>query len=181
MWSSDGAPAAPRRRAGRAALALAALAAVSQGCGFALRGVQDLPYPTIALNVPANSPLGTELARSIRTGTHTQILGDATQAAATFDLLAEARGEHVNALVNAQGRVTDYTLRYRLRFRLRDAQGREVIESTELQVQRDVTFNDSQRLSKESEEALLIRDMQSDLVQQLLRRLAAAKPYATAD
>jgi LPS-assembly lipoprotein len=30
-------------------------------------------------------------------------------------------------------------------------------------------------LSKESEELLLLRDMQGDLVQQLMRRLAAAK------
>jgi len=33
-------------------------------------------------------------------------------------------------------------------------------------------------LAKESEEALLYRDMQSDLVQQILRRLAAIKPAA---
>jgi LPS-assembly lipoprotein len=149
-------------------------------CGFTLRGVQELPYKTIALNIPLNAPLGVELARSIRTGTHTQVVTDAAAAAAIFDLLYDVH-EHVNVLVNAQGRTTDYTLRERLRFRLRDAQGREVIESTELQVQRDITFNDSQRLSKESEETLLARDMQSDLVQQLLRRLAAAKPYASAN
>ncbi len=150
------------------------------GCGFTLRGVQPLPYPTIALNVPATSPLGVELARSIRTGTGTQVVSDPTQAAAIFDLLSDVR-EHVNLIVNAQGRTSDYTLRVRLRFRLRDAQGREVIESTELQAQRDVSFNDSQRLSKESEETLLLRDMQSDLVQQLLRRIAAAKPYAASN
>ena len=162
-------------------LLLASAALTLAACGFTLRGTQTLPYPTIALNVPASSTLGVELTRSIRTGTQTQVLADQTQAAAIFDLLGENRGEHTNVLVNAQGRVTDYTLRYRLRFRLRDAQGREVIEPTELVVQRDVSFNDSQRLSKESEETLLIRDMQSDLVQQLLRRLAAAKPYASGD
>jgi LPS-assembly lipoprotein len=172
---------AGRRRAATW-LCLASLACLGLGaCGFALRGTQQLPYPTIALVVPANSPLASELARSIRTGTHTRVVSDPAQAAAIFDLLAEVRGEHVNALVNAQGRTTDYTLRFRLRFRLRDAQGREVIESTELQAQRDISFNDSQRLSKESEEALLIRDMQSDLVQQVLRRIAAAKPYAASD
>jgi LPS-assembly lipoprotein len=172
-------PAASLAGLARTGLVLACLALGA--CGFTLRGTQQLPYPTIALNVPPNSLLGVELARNIRTGTHTRVVADPTQAAATFDLLAEVRGEHVNPIVNAQGRTTDYTLRYRLRFRLRDAQGREVIENTELQVQRDLSFNDSQRLSKESEEALLIRDMESDLVQQLLRRLAAAKPYATAD
>ncbi len=55
-----------------------------------------------------------------------------------------------------------------------------MIEPTDLQVQRDISFNDSQRLSKESEEVLLYRDMQTDLVQQLMRRIAAAKPYAAA-
>ena len=166
------------RVAARAAAIGLLAAALLGGCGFALRGRQQLPYPTIFLNVPANSPLGIELARAIRTGTGTRIVSDATQTAASFDLLGESPGEHVNLIVNAQGRTTDYTLRYRLRFRVRDAQGREVIETTELAVQRDISFNDSQRLSKESEEALLVRDMRADLVQQLLRRLAAAKPYA---
>jgi LPS-assembly lipoprotein len=172
----------PSRAARRAALAGAFLAALAlAGCGFKMRGVQELPFKSIALNLPPSSPLGIELARSIRTGTHTEVVTDPQKAGAIFDLLAEARGEHTNVLVNGQGRVTDYTLRYRLRFRVRDSKNREMIEATDLQVSRDITFNDSQRLSKESEEALLIRDMQSDLVQQLLRRLAAAKPYADQD
>ena len=174
-WSRRGGTGQRARRLGAALLLGSAALA---GCGFALRGTQQLPFPTIALNVPPNSPLGIELGRAIRTATTTRVVTDATQAAAVFDLLGEVPGEHVNPLFNAQGRTTDYTLRYRLRYRLRDAQGREVIEGTDLAAQRDVSFNDSQRLSKDSEEALLVRDMRADLVQQLLRRLAAAKPYA---
>jgi LPS-assembly lipoprotein len=150
------------------------------GCGFQLRGVQDLPFGTIALNFPPNSQLGTELARNIRTGTNARIVTDTAKAAAVFELIGETRDRQILTL-NAQGRAIQYSLRDRLRFRLRDAQGREIIEPTELQVQRDISFNDSQRLSKESEEVLLYRDMQTDLVQQLLRRIAAAKPYAAAD
>jgi len=149
-------------------------------CGFQLRGTQQLPFATIALNFPPNSPLGTELARNIRTGTNTRVISDPTKAAAVFDLLGELRDRQV-LTIDAQGRALEYTLRDRLRFRVRDAKGREVIEPTDLQVQRDISFNDSQRLSKESEEALLYRDMQSDLVQQLLRRIAAAKPYADSE
>jgi len=149
-------------------------------CGFTLRGTQQLPFPTIALNIPPNSPLGTELARNIRAGTSTQVVNDPTKAAAVLDLIGESRDRQVLTL-NAQGRAIEYSLRDRLRFRLRDAQGRDVIEPTDLQVQRDISFNDSQRLSKESEEALLYRDMQTDLVQQLLRRIAAAKPYAASE
>jgi LPS-assembly lipoprotein len=173
MWSSN-----PSRA--RPLLALAACLAGLAACGFALRGTQQLPFATISLNVPPNSPLGVELARNIRSGTTTQIVSDPTKAAAVFDLIADVRDRQVQ-IVNAQGRATAYTLRDRLRFRVRDAQGREVIETTDLLVQRDITFNDSQRLSKESEEALLYRDMQTDLVQQVLRRIAAAKPYASAD
>ncbi|HYA67078.1 MAG TPA: LPS assembly lipoprotein LptE, partial [Burkholderiaceae bacterium] len=100
-------------------------------CGFQLRGTQQLPFETIALNFPANSPLGTELARNIRTGTSTQVIADTTKAAAVFDLLGEVRDRQV-LTIDAQGRALEYTLRDRLRFRLRDAKGREVIEPTDL-------------------------------------------------
>jgi len=163
----------------RTALVLAVSLALC-ACGFQLRGVQQLPFGTISLSIPPNSPLGAELARNIRTGTSTEIVTDAAKASAVFELMGEIRDRQILTL-NAQGRAIQYSLRDRLRFRLRDAQGRDLIEPTELLVQRDISFNDSQRLSKESEETLLYRDMQTDLVQQLLRRLAAAKPYATAD
>lgn len=176
MWWSE-------RAAGRSLLVKTICVGIGlalAGCGFQLRGVQQLPFATIALNIPPNSPLGTELARNIRTGTNTEIVADAGKAAAVFELIGETRDRQILTL-NAQGRAIQYSLRDRLRFRLRDAQGREMIEPTDLQVQRDISFNDSQRLSKESEETLLYRDMQTDLVQQLLRRIAAAKPYASAN
>jgi len=50
-----------------------------------------------------------------------------------------------------------------------------------VQLSRDVTYNDADILAKESEEQLLFRDMQSDMVQQVMRRLASverAKPKA---
>ena len=45
-------------------------------------------------------------------------------------------------------------------------------------LRRNIAVDESQVLAKESEEALLYRDMQADLVQQILRRLAAIKPVA---
>src|SRR5208283_5335449 len=67
-------------------------------CGFTLRGTQQLPFATIYLNFPPNSPLGTELARNIRTGTSTQIETDATKAAAALDLIGENRDRQVLTL-----------------------------------------------------------------------------------
>lgn len=154
---------------------LAALIALAvTGCGFQLRGEQKLPFETIFVNTPPNSQLGTTLGRQIRSGTDTRTVPLAAEANAVLEILGESRDKEILTL-NAQGRAVEYKLIYRLRFRLHDGKGREYIASTELRAQRDISINDSQVLSKESEEALLYRDMQSDLVQQLLRRIAAVR------
>ena len=44
-----------------------------------------------------------------------------------------------------------------------------------LTLKRDIGFNESQVIAKEAEEELLYRDMQSDLVQQILRRMSALR------
>lgn len=144
-------------------------------CGFTPRGIHALPFDTITLTLPKNSQLGDPLTRSIQKGSRTKVVTGGP-AAATLDILGEFRDRQVQ-VVNAQGRATQYALRERIRFRLLDAKGRELIEVTELAVQRDISFNDSQRLSKESEESLLYRDMQADLLAQILHRVAAAHPY----
>ena len=69
----------------------------------------------------------------------------------------------------------EFQLRLRVRFRLRTVSGKELIAESEILQQRDTNFNESAVLSKEAEEGLLYRDMQSDIVQQLLRRLAAVR------
>jgi LPS-assembly lipoprotein len=158
-------------------LLAAVLALTLSGCGFQLRGAQKLPFETIFVNTPPNSPLGATLTRQIRSGTGTRTVDQAGQANAVLEILGESRDKEVLTL-NAQGRAVEYKLIYRLRFRLHDGKGREFIAPTEMSTQRDISINDSQVLAKESEEALLYRDMQSDLAQQLLRRIAAVRPRA---
>ena len=60
-------------------------------------------------------------------------------------------------------------------FRLIDNKNRDYLPPATITVRRDISFNDDAVLSKESEEALLQRDMQRDLVQQILRRMATSK------
>lgn len=158
----------------RSVLTLALLVA---SCGFRLRGAQQLPFETIYLGFGPNSALGAELARNIRAATGTRVVDDRAQAQAVLEVLGEAREREVLS-VSAQGRAREFQLRLRLQFRLHDGKGREFIAPTQIAVQRDIAFNEAQVLAKESEEALLYRDMQTDVVQQLLRRLAAVKPDA---
>jgi LPS-assembly lipoprotein len=50
-----------------------------------------------------------------------------------------------------------------------------LIPEVELQQQRDLSFLESAVLAKEIEENMLYRDMQIDIVQQIMRRLAVVK------
>ena len=68
----------------------------------------------------------------------------------------------------------EFQLRYRVGFRVHDGKGADYVPQTVIALTRDITFNDSDVLAKEAEEQLLFRDMQSDMVQQIMRRLAAA-------
>ncbi|MCZ7653333.1 MAG: LPS assembly lipoprotein LptE [Rhodocyclaceae bacterium] len=96
------------------------------------------------------------------------------EAQAVFTVLGEAREKHILSL-SATGRVREFQLRYRLAYRVHDLKGREFIPPTEIVLVRDISFADERVLAKEQEEGLLYRDMQNDMVQQVLRRMAAAK------
>ena len=159
------------------ACALLLAGVLLSACGFQLRGSGgqfNMPFHSIYLAFPDTSSLGTELKRNLRGG-ETVVVGDADKAEARFDVLSENRGKSILSL-NSQGRVREYLLTYTLVFRVRDPKGGELLGPTEISLKRSISFNESQVLAKESEEALLYRDMQTDLVQQILRRLAAIKP-----
>jgi LPS-assembly lipoprotein len=158
-------------------LALAAGSLVLAACGFQLRQAPTFAFSTIYIGAAPTSTLGNELKRSIASSDAVTVVGDAARlesAQVVLDVLADQR-EKVVVGLNASGQVREFQLRTRLRFKLRTPQGKELIPETELLQQRDISFNESAVLAKESEENLLYRDMQTDLVQQLMRRLAAVK------
>ncbi|MBA3773299.1 MAG: hypothetical protein H0X13_12675 [Ramlibacter sp.] len=158
----------------RALLPLGGAALVLAGCGFALRQAPTFAFATIY--IATTSPVGRELGRSIGNGDSVKVIqsGAADAAQVVLDVLAEQR-EKVVVGLNASGQVREFQLRSRFKFKLRTPQGKELIPETELLQQRDISFNESAVLAKEAEESLLYRDMQTDIVQQLMRRLAAVK------
>jgi LPS-assembly lipoprotein len=120
--------------------------------------------------------LSKELKRSIASADSVRVIdtGALDAAQVVLDVLNEQR-EKVVVGLNASGQVREFQLRTRLKFKLRTPQGKELIPETELLQQRDISFNESAVLAKEAEEGLMYRDMQTDIVQQLMRRLAAVK------
>lgn len=147
------------------------------GCGFQLRGTANLPYETLNVAAPKSSAFAIELRRAVKSGTNTRIVDDPKQAQATLQLVNEVR-EKIILSLSGGGRVREFQLRYRMTYRVVDKDNKELRPTTQIALHRDLSYNDTDALSKESEEALLYRDMQSDAVSQLLRHLQAMRAGA---
>ena len=167
MWSSD----LPLRAA-----VAGVTAALLAGCGFHLRGQAQLPFDT--LYIPGGNPLVVELKRNVVAASKTRLVDSPGDAQAVLGFTQELRDKVILSF-NTAGRVSEYRLHYRVGIRVTDPKGGQVyLPTSEILLTRDMTYSDAQVLAKETEEALLYREMQSDMVQQILRRLVAAKPGA---
>lgn len=161
----------------RRRLLLAGLALGLAGCGFRLRGQQTMALRTVYLAVPPNSPVGAEIARNLRASGDVTLVNERKQAQGIVELLGETRDRQVLA-VNAQGRAREFTLILATRFRVVAPDGTELLAPTTLSARRDISINDADILAREQEEGLLYRDMQSDIVRQMINRIAAIRPDA---
>ena len=161
--------------------ALVLLAAVLlAGCGFQLRSAKPLPFATIAVTPEKAGGVAGDMARYLGAVVRPVAPGAGGELPEVIlDILQETR-EKVVVGVNSSGLVREYELRMAIKFRLRTARGEELVPASPIEQHRSISFNESAVLSKEAEETLLYRDMQADIVQQLLRRLAAVKPLAAA-
>ena len=153
------------------------IAATLAGCGFHLRGVGsgNLPYKTMYIALPDTSDVNIWLQRYIRASGSTTIVEDAKSADAIFQQLGDNRQRAILS-VNAQGRVSEYRLQLTYSFRVVNQKGQILVPANEVALTRDISFNDSNVLAKDLEEGLLWRDMNNDLVNQIMRRLSIIKP-----
>lgn len=143
-------------------------------CGFQLRGSYDLPWETLAIGgVPENNELYFQIKRSIEAGSLTKVVPDAKEAKATLVILQNLQHKNILTL-SGKGLVREFQLTRTFLYRIQDAQGKPLLPDSQIVLQRDMTFDDERIFAKEAEEAMLWREMQQDMVQQLLRRLAAS-------
>ncbi|MGK5078552.1 LPS assembly lipoprotein LptE [Janthinobacterium sp. HLX7-2] len=171
-------------RAWRAMLAIA-LTMLLSACGFHLRGSNGsfmLPFATMYIGLPNTSPLAIDLKRYIRAIGSTEVVDTKDGADAVLEVLSDPERNRTKTILslNSNGRVSEYQLGYSINFRVLDKAGNQLLAPTTISLNRPITFNESQVLAKETEEAQLYRDMRNDLVQQIMRRLAAIKPVLPA-
>jgi len=121
------------------------------------------------LGVSTLSDLGSSLAGGF-SERNTEVVDD-REGGSPLEILQKRPTEILTLTAPARCASTN---RHTMTFRLVVATVRVVRATT--CAKREFNFDDSQVLAKEQEEALLFRDMQADLVDQLIRRLAAANP-----
>ncbi len=168
------------RRAWLRATVAASLALGLGGCGFRLRGAIQLPFSSLRTNLSERSEIGRELRAQLQ-ASGVQLVEPATtgqsQPPADIELtvLKEQRERAVVGITSI-GQVRELQLRVRFKFRVRSGKGRDLIDDLELLQERDLSYDEALVLGKQAEEELLYREMQSDIVRQLMRRLAALQP-----
>jgi LPS-assembly lipoprotein len=155
-------------------------------CGFHLRGHNlnqaEFPFHSLFIKAPSESPFVTDLRNALELN-KVALLLDPEKADITLHIVTERTDKQILS-ISAAGRAQEYELRYLVSLRAYDGKEQEWLPASEILIYRTMTYDDAQALSKEQEELMLYRDMRSDAVQQVMRRLSRAKvaaPIAATD
>jgi len=168
-------PHEPYRRENILRLLLLLTALLLAGCGFHLRGQAGMPFDTLYIQTPNPGTLFiNDLRRNLEANKVT-LADTAEQADVILDIVFEVADKQVLSL-GGDGRVNEFRLNYRVSLRAYDLKQQTWLPAEELVQRRDYSFDDTQILAKEAEEALLQQSMRSDMVQQIVRRLSRAQP-----
>jgi LPS-assembly lipoprotein len=166
-------------------LAVIGIAGLLAGCGFKLRGAAPLPFAsayvesssavlsTLGTSTSLSSQrIGSQLGPLLRTALQAnhKLAADKESAAIIINLTNEVREKSILSLSGA-GKVREYRLAHRVKVSAVNNSGREVLAPSLLQLNRDFSYSDEQIMAKEAEEALLQKEMEQDLLRQILRRL----------
>ena len=159
----------------RRAFSLAGLLSVTllSACGFQLRGQYTLPFSSVFVSTSGGSVVATELRRELA-NIPTKLMPSAKDADAQLNIIEDRRDRQILSLSGA-GRVREYDLKLRVVYQLIDAKGAVFIPTSEIQLSRILSYDDSRIIAKQQEEALLYQDMERDAVGQILRRMTAIK------
>jgi LPS-assembly lipoprotein len=159
------------------ALAIVVMVLLLSACGFHLRGEAPYTFKSVYLNAPAAQPITTELRRTLEAGGSAKLVTDAKQAEVVLDVDSVEDNKSILSL-SSGGKVFEFLLTKRVLFHVHDSEGNEWLPTAEVIARRTYTYSDTEALAKEYEEQRLWREMQTDTVQQIVRRLQTAKKPA---
>jgi LPS-assembly lipoprotein len=144
-------------------------------CSFHLRGKNILPVEKLYVRTNNEfSPFIIELKHALEVN-GVQLANSPEVAQLTLHIVSEIMDKQILSL-SGGGRVREYRLQFLVSLRAYDLKQQDWLAPSEISLRRDFSYDDTQILSKEQEENLLQKNLRSDAVQQVVRRLAHAKP-----
>jgi LPS-assembly lipoprotein len=158
------------------AIIIAAIA----GCGFKLKGPTELPFAKLYTNFAESSLVGVDFKRLLRAQGSVEIVTKPELGEVRLMILQDLREREIVGY-SATGRPREYQLRQKLRYQILDSKADPIGEAVEIVIRRDISTSEALINAKQQEEERLYRDMQDDLVQQLIRRLGAINPNQSTD
>ncbi|MEO8671069.1 MAG: LPS assembly lipoprotein LptE [Tahibacter sp.] len=151
---------------------LISLCALFAGCGFHLREQAQLPASLQHVHVqidPADL-LGRDLTAALQRSGAT-IEEKAENVAVLRIPVSSIKVETLS--VGATARVREYTMTDRVEIEAVDATGHVILPRQAIELSRDYTFDETQALGVAAQETELRKQLGRDMVQAILRRLAA--------
>lgn len=145
------------------------------GCGFHLRGSFNLPFETLYLDLDSNSKFAATLSRMLRAGSNVELVGDPTTADAILKITQNSTSRDILSY-STSGRAREFQLKNTVTFTVTGPDGHVFLPPTTLRAARDITYDESDYLSRDTEETMIRNEMQNDIIGQMIRRIERAKP-----
>ena len=158
-----------------ARFAVVVVACAFAACGFRLREEIALPagFERVTLDVADPfSPLVRDLEAALERAGAMVVPQGADDVGAVRIPVNQMTTEVLT--VGGAARVQEYTVRYRVEVEVVDAAGKVLLPRMPVVLEREYSFDQTQALGAASEEALIRKELQREMVQQVLRRIEAA-------
>jgi LPS-assembly lipoprotein len=164
-------------RRARVTLLVVSAVLLLAGCGFHLRGAATFAFESVYVNSAGSPSFNNEMRRAL-TGASVASVSDTAAAAQVVLEIPVIQDDKEVLSLSSAGAVREFQLIKRVSFRLHDKDGADWMPAGEIVIRRAFTFNETQALARDLEEQRLQRDMQTDAIQQIVRRLQAARKPA---
>jgi len=142
---------------------------VLAGCGFQLRGQAVLPFDKAYVDASPSSILGGMLKKQLEQ--RSKLVNMRNQANVVVKLTGETRDKSILTLSSA-GKVQEYRLVHKVAVSVTDPEDKVILPQVTLQQTRDFSYNSQEVLATDAFEASLHHDMDEQILQQIMRRLA---------
>ena len=156
---------------------LYALPLILAACGFHLRGEAAFTFQTVFVNGAGSPAIAAELRRALSATGNARLVDDPKNAQVIVDFPFVSDDKEVLS-ISGRGAVREYLLTKRVQFRVRDPNGADWLPQGEIALRRAYTYSESEVLARNTQEQRLLKEMEQDAVQQLVRRLQAAQKPA---